>query len=378
VEHAVQQRAFHECHHSRADDRLGVDAGVFHAGHVVELEARETFHHDDAARHQLGVRARNHIAVLLQVGEDARDVEHVGGFEAEVEFFHDRLGEQLDERRRIRERGDLDAPDQERSQPRHHLQVFAHERADLRSLHFDHDRLAGAQHCGVHLGDRGGGNRRGLERREHVFEPGSEVFFDNASHVVERLRRHLIAAALELFHEFGGEESFAARDDLRELDVRRTESLDGVAHAQRQIGARRLGRLVLVAAPFPPPRAECDAETEDDHDESRDRRHARSRHQRRKFFTRLHADALHETSPAHGVFAQHPRCGAAERAPLEVGRCRCGRDSVFHPRSLPMRAPPASRPAGQSTVKFRTSRRMSSARCGRQTSKSGSHVSRSL
>ncbi len=42
VEDAVDHGALHEADHPGAHDRLGVDAGVLHAGHVVELEARSS------------------------------------------------------------------------------------------------------------------------------------------------------------------------------------------------------------------------------------------------------------------------------------------------------------------------------------------------
>ena len=45
VEDPVDHRALHEPDHPRAHHRLGVDAGVLHAGHVVELEALEALHH---------------------------------------------------------------------------------------------------------------------------------------------------------------------------------------------------------------------------------------------------------------------------------------------------------------------------------------------
>ena len=49
VEHPVQQRAFHEGHHACANHGFGVDAGIFHASHIVELETFKALHHDHAA-----------------------------------------------------------------------------------------------------------------------------------------------------------------------------------------------------------------------------------------------------------------------------------------------------------------------------------------
>ena len=52
------------------------------------------------------------VAALAELGERPGDVEHVLRLEAEVELLGDRLGEQLDERRRVGQRGHRDAPDQ--------------------------------------------------------------------------------------------------------------------------------------------------------------------------------------------------------------------------------------------------------------------------
>ncbi len=51
------------------------------------------------------MRARNDDGALPGLGEHRGDVEHVLGLESEVELLGDRLGEQLDQRRRVRQRG---------------------------------------------------------------------------------------------------------------------------------------------------------------------------------------------------------------------------------------------------------------------------------
>ena len=131
-------------------------------------------------------------------------------FEPEVELLDDRLREQLDQRGRVRERGDRDAADEVRREPRHRLDVLAHEPGDLRALHLDDDVLAGAQPRRVHLRDRRRRDRRALERREHVVERAAELELDDAAHVVERLGRHPVAQQLELGDELLGEEALAA------------------------------------------------------------------------------------------------------------------------------------------------------------------------
>ena len=156
----ADHRPLHQGDHRRAHHPLGVDAGLAHPGHVVELEAVEALHHEHAAGDQRRMRAGHDVAGLVEVAQHRGDVEHVGRLDAEVELLDDRVGEQLDERRRVGQRGDGDAPDEVRRQPGHRPQVVVHEAGDVGALHLDDDVLAGAQAGGVDLGDRGGGERR--------------------------------------------------------------------------------------------------------------------------------------------------------------------------------------------------------------------------
>ena len=94
------------------------------------------------------------------VGQDAGDVEHVVGLEAEVELLDDGLGEQLDQRRRVGQGGDGDAADEVGGDPAHGGQIRPHGRGDRGPLHFHHHLFAGTQGGGVDLGDRRGGQRR--------------------------------------------------------------------------------------------------------------------------------------------------------------------------------------------------------------------------
>ena len=237
VEDAVEHGALHERHEARVQHRLGVDAGLLHRLHVVPRDPVEPFHHEHAPGHERGVRPGHDRGALLGLGEHARDVEHVLRFEAEVELLDDRLREQLDQRGRVGERGHRDATDEMRREPRHRLDVLAHEPRDLRALHLDDDVFAGAQPCRVHLRDRRRRDRRALERREHVVEGAAELELDDAAHVVERLGRHAVAEQLELGDELFGEQALAARDDLAELDVGGPEVPEREPQPARQVAA---------------------------------------------------------------------------------------------------------------------------------------------
>ena len=231
VEHAVDHRPFDECDHRRAHDGLGVDTSALHARNIVEVESVDPLHHQHSAGDQCRVWAGHDVAGLLQLVEHHGNVDHVGGFHAEVELLDDRLGEQLDQCRGIGQRRDRDPADEVRRQPGHDPQVLAHQAGDARSLHLDDHVLAAAQRCRVHLGDRGRGQRRAIEDGEDALERHAEVFLDHLADRIERFGGHLVAALLELLDELRREQPFAAGDDLAKLDVRRAEPFGGAAQS---------------------------------------------------------------------------------------------------------------------------------------------------
>ena len=59
---------------------------------------------------------------------------------------------------------------------------------------------------GVHLGDRGRRDGGLVEPLEQLLERAAEVDLDDGPHVVERLRRHLVAQELELRDQLVGEQ----------------------------------------------------------------------------------------------------------------------------------------------------------------------------
>ena len=105
VEDAEEHGALEERDQAGAHDRRRVDAGGLHALDVVEREAVEPLHHQHPPGDELGMGAGHDEGPLVGLGEDAGDVEHVLGLEAEVELLDDGLGEQLDQRRRVGQGG---------------------------------------------------------------------------------------------------------------------------------------------------------------------------------------------------------------------------------------------------------------------------------
>ena len=210
VEHAEEDGALEEADHQGPHHRGGVDAGGLHAGHVVEGEPAEPLHHQDPAGDELRVGPGHDHRALVGGGQDAGDVEHVVGFEAEVELLDDGLGEQLDQRRRVGQGGDRDPADEVRGDPAHGGQIRPHGGGDRGSLHFDHHLLAGT-----------GGWRRGpgrstprpavrrSKRRKSSSSGRPEIRLDDGPDRLERFGRHPVAEQAELADQFRREEALA-------------------------------------------------------------------------------------------------------------------------------------------------------------------------
>jgi hypothetical protein len=84
VEDPEQGGSFEERDHERPYHRRGVDASAAHPLDVVPAETVEAFHDEETAGDELGVRPRDDHRFLACRGQDAGDVEHVVGFEAEI------------------------------------------------------------------------------------------------------------------------------------------------------------------------------------------------------------------------------------------------------------------------------------------------------
>ena len=284
--------------------------------HVVEAEAVETFHHQHSTGDEFRVRARHHELTLIEIGEHRRHIDHVGGFDSEIEFLADRSGEDLDQRRRVGKRRHRDTADEERRQPRHDPEILVHEVVHRRTLHLHDNRGAVVEGRAVDLCDRRCGDRLPFEGGENGFERRSEVGLDDSANEVERLGRHLVTAGDEFLHQLGGEDALAAGDDLAQLDVGRTERLGAVAHATREVGP-------AVAAPLAPseykPGDERATQDSDDGDRSTDRRHLRWPDQRRQSSGGSGTQGGDVAAPGSGGGIEIPRRRIAEHAEFEVG-----------------------------------------------------------
>src|SRR5262249_13193034 len=98
---------------------------------------------------------------------------------------------------------------------------------DARTLYLHHHVFAGMQRGGVYLRDRSRGQALHVEARETLGERAAEIRFDDAADGVERFRRNLIAARLELVNQLFRKQAAAGRDGRAEVDVGRPEPLEG-------------------------------------------------------------------------------------------------------------------------------------------------------
>ena len=174
---------------------------------------------------RVGWGTRDDKVTLAQLGEGRRDVEHVFGLEPKVELLDDGLGEELDQRRWVGQRGDRNAADQVGGQPRHDGEVLMDPAGHRGPLDLYHHFGSVEQLCPVDLGDRR--RRQGVmvDGGEHLTGGAAELLGDHLFNDGPGFGRHLIAAPFEFRHELGREDPIARRHNLSELDVGRPQAL---------------------------------------------------------------------------------------------------------------------------------------------------------
>ena len=153
MENAVDHRAFHKGDHASANHCLCINAGVFHASHIIKVKTRDAFHHQHTARHKSGVGSWNDVALLSQVMQHCSDIKHVGCFQTKVKFFNNGFGKKFNKSWGIRQRRNRDTTDKVWGDPCHDCEVLAHQARHSRSLYFDDDIFTCEQTCRVDLGD---------------------------------------------------------------------------------------------------------------------------------------------------------------------------------------------------------------------------------
>ena len=135
-------------------------------------------------------------------------------------------------------------PTSMRGDPRHGGDVQPDQGGHGAPLDLDHHPLAGPQGGRVDLGDGGRGDGHPVEGDEHLGQGPSQVLLDGPAHGGEGLGRDPVPQQPELLDQLLGEDALARGDDLAELDVGRSQPLEGRPQPAGQTRSRRRGAPV--------------------------------------------------------------------------------------------------------------------------------------
>ena len=105
-----------------------------------------------------------------------------------------------------------------------------------------HHPLAGRQPGGVHLGDRGGGQRLRLDRGEDLVDRPAELGGEHRLHLRPRRRRGLVLQPAQLVDELGRQQVAPGGQHLAELDEGDAALVQRRRQRPGQRGAARPGR----------------------------------------------------------------------------------------------------------------------------------------
>ena len=104
----------------------------------------------------------------------------------------------------------------------HHLQIQPEQRVEPRPLDLQHHLPATAQAGPVHLGQRGGTQRHGIEVN-HLSATGPQLLFQNGLHLLKGKRGNPVLQGRQLRHPAGREDVRACREQLPQLDEGRAQ-----------------------------------------------------------------------------------------------------------------------------------------------------------
>ena len=167
---------------------------------------------------------------------------------AEVELALERVGEMADDRREVDEPSQavtvlgLLGEQLEQAEVAHDLLFRAV------ALHLDDDAVAALERRRMHLADRPGGERLGVDAREHVLPRHAELLLHDGDDLFLRHRRHVVLELRELGDELGRQQVRPRGEDLAELRERRPQLLECCAEALRALLERHVGGAALAEA----------------------------------------------------------------------------------------------------------------------------------
>ena len=163
-----------------------------------------------------------------------------------VELEADRAAELVDELVGVDEVELADALADDARRRGHELQIGLDLPRREGTLNLDDHLRVVRERRAVHLTDRRGGDRPLLEVDERPLDRQPELGVDDALHVLDRERRHLVLELPQLGDHVGRHEVGPCREQLPELDERRPELVQHLPEPPSSIGIGRLGRASPV------------------------------------------------------------------------------------------------------------------------------------
>jgi hypothetical protein len=212
-------------------ERLGeIPLPLGQLGQVVDLVAVDPLHGQHPGRGQRPVDGRHaHALVGAEGSQVLFEPLHRPPLGDEVQLLGERGGEVLHDGDRVGHPAAGGGVLQEASDHHEDVEVSLQPGPDPGPLDLHHDVVAVAGAGGVHLGDRGGGQRLVVEPLEKLLRRGTELLEDDLPGGGGGDGRDAIEEAAQLVGEGGREQPRAGGDELGELHVGRTQVAERVA-----------------------------------------------------------------------------------------------------------------------------------------------------
>ena len=247
VEEAVHQHHVEDHGGRAASEGHAVDGRGVQGADVVDRDAGEPLHGEDAGGDRLPVDER-HLQPGAS-GEVGGDPLGVVALARVVQFAGNLAVELLDEPQQVEVPGPFEAMLQLRGDRPQDVDVRAQLIGHAAALHLHDDLTPVRQAGGVGLPDRRRTQRQFVERGEQVRQRRTQLGLDGPPDAVERLGGHPRAKRRQLAGEVGGHQVRPGRQDLPELDEGGAELLEGPAHDGRGAEGGVHARLVRGERP---------------------------------------------------------------------------------------------------------------------------------
>ena len=240
VEEVVAEDLCVEQLHALLGELHAIDAGRIEGGEIVDRNAAHALEGEDAGG---GVRPDDfgHVEIV-RIEEIASQQAGVGAFALQVELVEQGrfdFGDHVERADLVGVGVDPIGQFAERTQQ---FDIALDARLNIGPQHLDHDFAAIAQFGGMHLGDRGRGQRLLVEGGEASADGGAERAFDGDARLAAGERCDLVLQRGQFVGDVGRQQIATGREDLAELDEDRPELGQGQDQARAARQGRDLGR----------------------------------------------------------------------------------------------------------------------------------------